>query len=111
VRGAIRDFIEATTPYRVCGGANDGPSAVQKAKESLCDVVLLDLRMPGNENIKTASALRNTLPTAKLVGFSMFPGNLEKCQLDVAGLDAVLTDEDGLSQLVATLKAMLPQSD
>ena len=31
VRGAIREFIEATTPYKVCDAVDDGVSAIHKA--------------------------------------------------------------------------------
>jgi DNA-binding NarL/FixJ family response regulator len=70
VRGAIRKFIENTTRYRVCDEAGDGQSAIQKAKEVCCDLVLLDIVMPIMSGVETASALRTALPETKIVGFS-----------------------------------------
>ena len=43
VRGPMRDFIEATTPYKVCDAVDNGVSVIHKARESRCDLVLLNL--------------------------------------------------------------------
>lgn len=108
VRGAMRDFIEATTPYRVCSTVKDGVSALQKATESVCNLVLLHLRAPLSDSVEAASLLRSRLPRVKLVGFI----SVELNQEAPATLDAVIAKQDGLSKLVETLKALvhdLPQ--
>jgi DNA-binding NarL/FixJ family response regulator len=107
VRGAVRHFIEATTPYKVCDAVDDGVSAVHKAMEARCDLVLLNLRKPLQDTLVTGSLLRSKLPHVKIVGFSASSedvGNL------VSGFDAILTSQDGLSKLVETLKALMPEA-
>ena len=107
VRGAIRDFIEATTAYKVCGAVGDGVPAIQKATESRCDLILLHLRTPVSESVETASLLRSKLPHVKVVGFSSVDtGNRES---PATGFDAVIAKQDGLSKLVETLKALMPE--
>ena len=109
MRGAIRNFIEATTPYKVCDAEDDGVSAVHKAMEARCDLILLHLRMPLQDNLVTVSVLRSKLPHVKIVGVrtpSMDLGNLLSPTI---GFDAVLTKRDGLSKLVETLKALMPE--
>ncbi len=110
VGGAIRNFIKATTPYRVCEGADTPVSAIQKATERGCDLILLDLRMPNLDGAETVSLLRGKLPGAKIVGFTMSAEDLEKQPSTAPSLDAILGKEDGLSKLVDTLKALLPYS-
>ena len=106
VRGAIRDFIEATTAYKVCD-AVEGTSAIQKAAESRCDLILLHLRVPVAESVEMASLLRSKLLRIKVVGFSSV--DLEKQVTPAAGFDAVISKQDGLSKLVETLKALMPE--
>ena len=107
MRGAIQDFIEATTGYKVCGTVDDGASAIQKATESGCDLILLHLRAPVSDSVETASLLRSKLPHVKVVGFSSVElGSLES---PATGFDAVIAKQDGLSKLVETLKAFMPE--
>ena len=46
VRGAIREFIEVTTPYKACDVADNDVSAIHKAMALRCDLVLLHLTAP-----------------------------------------------------------------
>jgi len=107
VRGAIRDFIEATTAYEVCATVDDGASAIQQATERRCDLILLHLRAPVSDSVETASLLRSKLPRVKVVGFSSVElGSLESPTM---AFDAVIAKQDGLSKLVETLKALMPE--
>src|SRR5215472_8443652 len=108
VRGAIRNFIQATTPYKVCDEADDGVSAVQKATKSCCDLILLHLRMPIPDSVETASFLRGKLPRVKIVGFVTLAGDVGNRLFAATGFDVILDKQDGLSKLVDTLKALMP---
>jgi DNA-binding NarL/FixJ family response regulator len=107
VRGAIREFIEVTTSYKVCGTVEDGVSAIQKATESGCDLILLHLRAPVSDSVETASLLRRKLPHVKVVGFSSV--DLGNQKSSATEFDAVIAKQDGLSKLVETLKALMPE--
>jgi DNA-binding NarL/FixJ family response regulator len=107
MRGAIRDFVEATTPYKVCDEVDDGVPAIEKATEFCCDLILLYLGTPLRDNV-TVSLLRGKLPRVKIVGFSTLSADVEEHASPATGFDAVLTKQDGLSNLVATLKALMP---
>ena len=62
MRGAIREFIEAATPYKVSDAVSDGVSAIHKAIESRCDLILLHLSTPLQDVLVTLSLLRSKLP-------------------------------------------------
>jgi|SRR5215472_3071357 len=109
VRGAVRHFIEATTPYKVCDAVDDGLSAVHKAMEARCDLVLLNLSMPLQDNLVTASLLRSRLPNVKIVGFSASPADLGNRVSPANRFDAVLTNKEGMWKLAETLKALMPE--
>lgn len=107
MRGAIRNFIEATTPFKVCDAVEDGTSAIQKAVQSSCDLILLHLRGPISDSVETVSLLRSKLPHIKVVGFS--PVDLENPASPATGFDAIIAKRDGLSKLVETLKSLMPE--
>ena len=102
MRGALQRFIEATTPYKVC-------DAIHKAKENHCDLMLLHLTTPLQDSLVTVSVLRSRLPHVKIVGFSTLSDDLGNLVSPTIGFDAVLARQDGLSKLVATLKALMPE--
>jgi len=108
VRDAIRSFLEVHTPYRVCGEADDSNVAVEKARESNCDLILLNLSIPKPTDAEAALALRNVLPRVKIVGFSTAGEELRAQTLAEAGFDVVLSKRDGLEKLAATVMALLP---
>lgn len=107
MRGAIQDFIEATTPYKVCSAVDDGLSAIQKATESRCDLILLHVRAPVSDSVEAASLVRSKLPHVKVVGFSSI--DVGDRLSAATGFDAVIAKQDGLSKLVETLKALIPE--
>lgn len=109
MRGAIRNFIEVTTPYKVCDAIDDGVPAVRKAIDSGCDLILLHLGMPLQDNLVTVSLLRSNLPHVKIVGLSTLSFDAGNQVSRGTGFDAVITRQDGLSKLVETLKALVPK--
>jgi len=109
VRGAIRGFIEATTSYRVCDAVDNDASAIHKATDNHCDLILIHLTPPLQDSLVMVSVLRSKLPRVKIVGVSTLSVDLGNWVSPGIGLDAVLTNQDGLSKLAETLKALMPE--
>ena len=68
-RGVIR-LLSDEPDWTVCGEARDGLEAIQKARELLPDVILLDISMPGISGLDVARRLRLELPNAKILVIS-----------------------------------------
>ena len=108
MRGAIRKSVETTTRFRVCGEAEDGVDAVQKAIDRNCDLVLLDIGMQRLNDVETAKRLRLARPRVKLVAFSMLVSELQEELLASNLFDAILSKSAGLARLMDLLKGLLP---
>jgi DNA-binding NarL/FixJ family response regulator len=104
VRGAIRKILQARTRFRVCE-AGDGHTAVQKATDNRCDLVLLDIAMPPPDGVETAAALRRVLPNTKIIGFSTLSKQIGEVLVAQGKFDAFLSKLDGLTKLVETLNS------
>jgi len=111
VRGALRNFFETRASYR-CDEAEDGLSAIQKAEENHCELVVLDLAMPNLNGVETASILRGRFPQVKIVGYSALVRDavLRNELLATKNFDAVLSKFEGVDKLVEAVMALLPDS-
>ena len=105
----MREFIESTTPHKVCDAVGNDVSAIHKATENHCDLVLLHLTTPLHDSLVTVSLLRSKLPHVKIVGASTLSVDLGNLVSPTIGFDAILTRQDGLSKLVETLRALMPE--
>jgi DNA-binding NarL/FixJ family response regulator len=54
------------------GSAADAPEAIALAERLQPDVVLLDVRMPGGTGPRTAAAIADRAPGARIVAFSAY---------------------------------------
>ncbi|MFI7669273.1 response regulator [Nocardia sp. NPDC049526] len=57
VRTGLRMILEARADIRVVGEAGDGEEAVRLAAQTLPDIVLMDLRMPGVDGVQATQRL------------------------------------------------------
>jgi DNA-binding NarL/FixJ family response regulator len=110
VRGAICDFIDRATHFKACCEAGNGVAAIKTASERSPALVILDLSMPMLYGIETASALREMVPGAKIIGLAMVAGEFRKSQLAAAGFDMILSKHEGLAKLAEAINALLPES-
>src|SRR6185312_791162 len=78
LRAGLRMLINAQSDMRVVGEAADGPQAVRRARSLECDVVLLDLSMPGPKGAATIERLVRLEPSPRILVLTMHddPGYL-----------------------------------
>lgn len=83
VRRTLVAFVSRQEQCEVCGEAADSEQAIQKARELLPDLILLDVSMPGANGLDTARALRKEFPDVKILMLSqhdaaqLLPSSLE----------------------------------
>ena len=108
MRGAICNFIDRATPFKACCEADDGVTAIEKAKERVPALVILDLNMPRMDGVEAASVLRGMLPATKIVGFTTFDEELRTSLLAATSFDMILSKHDGLAKLAEAINMLLP---
>ncbi len=104
IRSLIRKFVESSG-YSVCGEAEDGLQAIERAKQLRPDLVLLDLSMPMLNGAETASVLKSTMPGLPVVLFTMF--EFGETLAAAVGVNVVLCKVDGLTKLADFLRQYL----
>ncbi len=72
VRRGIRDTLAEATDIRVTGEAGGYSELREVLRTAQCDVLLLDLNMPGRSGLEVLAALKETDPGIKVLVVSMF---------------------------------------
>ncbi len=57
IRAGFKAIIDSATDLAVVGEADDGAEAIAVIRETRADVVLMDIRMPGQDGIATTKAI------------------------------------------------------
>lgn len=72
VRQGLRTFLETQPDIEVVGEAEDGAQAVQRVRDLVPDVVLMDLVMPRLDGIEAIRQIRAVSPATKVLVLTSF---------------------------------------
>lgn len=73
VRAGFRRFLSDQSDIEVTAEAASGREALDMARQELCDVLLLDIAMPGQNGVDTLRAIKNGQPGLPVLILSSFP--------------------------------------
>ena len=107
IRHLLRMFIESSTSFKVCGEAENGAEAIEKAKKLQPDLILLDLTLPGMSGTEASSVLRLVAPHVKIILFTMHADGVNQSLASIFRLDRVISKADSISTLGEHIKALL----
>ena len=107
VRSGIRRILEAHPGFEVVGEAADGVEALALVRETVPDVIVLDLNMPGSGGLDALPALKFAQPSLKVVVLSMHAGREYVSRAMKGGADAYLLKDSAVQDLVAAVEDVL----
>jgi two-component system, NarL family, response regulator DesR len=93
VRGAIAALLNLEGDIEIVAEASRGDEVVSAALQSVPDVALLDVEMPGGDGLGAAAALREKLPSCRVIILTTFgrAGYL-KCAMENGAAGFLLKD-------------------
>ena len=109
MRLAVRFLLERRHSELTVQEAVDGVDAIEKAKETKPDLILLDLAMPRLNGAEAASVLKNTLPETPIILFTMYSDLHADALCGFIGVDFI-SKVDGIPKLLERVDALLPDS-
>ena len=84
--------------------ASDGGEAIEKYREHLPDVTLMDLRLPGVSGIDALIAIRAEFPDARVIMLTTFKGDVEIRRALEAGARGYMLKSAPPTELVETIR-------
>jgi two-component system, chemotaxis family, chemotaxis protein CheY len=106
IRFLIRSLLE-NTGYAVCGEAEDGADAIEKAKQLKPDLICLDLSMPPMNGAEAAPVLKRLMPAVPIILFTMHEDSVGQSLARAVGVDKVLGKPDGITRLTESIAELL----
>lgn len=107
VRKMLKLVLSKMPDVSVCCETADGRSAVENALALRPDVLILDVRMPELNGIEVASIVRQNLPHAKTLLFTMYGDLVGPKLASCAGVDVVLPKVQGAAALVDAINKLV----
>ena len=106
VRRGVRNILESTPEYEICGEAGDGDQTVKLALRLHPDVVITDISMQPMNGLEVTQHLRKSLPNAKILILTMHDSVEMLRAAAVAGASGYLLKSDAEELLVAALHSL-----
>jgi DNA-binding NarL/FixJ family response regulator len=70
-RKGIVSILSAHGMFEIIGEATNGQEALEKARELMADLILMDIRMPGGSGLEATRLIKEEMPYVKIVILSV----------------------------------------
>jgi two-component system NarL family response regulator len=90
----------------VVGEAEDGAEAVEKAVETTPDIVLMDVRMPRRSGIDACTAIKDAVPSSKIIMLTISDEEADLYEAIKAGATGYLLKEISIDEVAAAVRAV-----
>jgi DNA-binding NarL/FixJ family response regulator len=106
-RHMLRTIFEDAMGWEVCGEAENGREAVEKARELNPDLIILDLSMPIMNGLTAAPVLRRMMPAVPIILFTLHENNAVEREALSVGVSAVVSKSASMKTLVHQAEDLL----
>ena len=103
-RRGLQMVLEGEADIDVVGEASDGTEAVKKAEDSAPDVVLMDVRMPKRSGIEATRAIKDTLPSTRILMLTISDEEADLYEAIKAGASGYLLKEISIDEVANAVR-------
>ena len=105
-RRGLQMVLEQEPDIEVVGEASDGSEAVQKASDTLPDIVLMDVRMPKRGGIDACTAIHDAVPSTKIIMLTISDEEADLYDAIKAGAMGYLLKEISIEEVASAIRAV-----
>jgi DNA-binding NarL/FixJ family response regulator len=110
IREALCNVFEREEDFDVCGEAENGMEALEKAQELYPDLILLDLSMPVMNGLDATRVLKRVMPEVPVIMFSAYSDSSTEKEARSAGVSTLVSKSEHISVLLSKARrALEPQ--
>ncbi|MCG7870318.1 MAG: response regulator transcription factor [Candidatus Thiodiazotropha taylori] len=104
LREGLKQILEESEDLTVVGEASNGTSTLKKLNDVECDVLILDIAMPGFTGIDVLKRLADLHSHLPVLILSMYPADQYAVRLLKSGAKGYMTKEAASDELVKAVK-------
>ena len=104
VREGLKRIVDSADDLQVVGEAADGTEVVERVREIVFDVLVLDLSMPGRSGMELIKLVKAQQPRLRILVLSMHQELQYAVRAIKSGASGYLTKESAPAQLVLALR-------
>jgi len=105
-RRGLQMVLEQEDDIEVVGEAGDGAEAVEKSADTMPDIVLMDVRMPKRGGIDACTAIKDAVPSAKIIMLTISDEEADLYDAIKAGASGYLLKEISIEEVAAAIRAV-----
>jgi two-component system NarL family response regulator len=106
-RRGLEVVLHTEDHIEVVGEAENGEEAIAKAEELAPDVVLMDVRMPRVNGIEATQAIRDRVPTTKILMLTVSDEDSDLYEAIKAGASGYLLKEVSVEEVADSIRAVM----
>ncbi|MBI4914320.1 MAG: response regulator transcription factor [Acidobacteria bacterium] len=107
LREGLRHLLERRTDLKVVGEAADGLAAVELARATAADLVIIDVAMPSLNGIEATRRIVAERPGVRVLALSMHPDRRYVLEMLKAGASGYLVKDSAFDELLHAIDAVL----
>jgi len=104
VRHGLRQIIGETSDIVAVGEASNAAEVLERARPGECDVLLLDLAMPGAVGVELLQAVKRANPDLAVLVLSIHPEDQYAVRVLRAGAAGYMTKESAAEELIHAVR-------
>jgi DNA-binding NarL/FixJ family response regulator len=106
VRVGLRILLEAEPDMQVVGEAPNSPAGLAQARETIPDIVLLEIGLPGISGLKVIEQLRHQCPLTRVLVLSVYADAASVRSALAAGSSAYVTKHAAPADLLTAIRSV-----
>jgi DNA-binding NarL/FixJ family response regulator len=107
IREALCNIFDREEDFDICGAAENGREAIDKAQEFRPDLILLDLSMSVMNGLDATRVLKRVMPEVPVIMYSSYSASSTEKEARSAGAWALVSKSEHISVLLGKARRAL----
>jgi DNA-binding NarL/FixJ family response regulator len=109
VRSALCELFTREGDFDVCGEAENGRQAIERARQLYPDLIVTDLSMPVMNGLEETRVLKELMPAVPVIIYTAHSDRFIEREARSAGASAVISKSEAVTTLIEAARNLVGQ--
>jgi DNA-binding NarL/FixJ family response regulator len=106
IRRRLCELFTREADFEICGEAENGREAIEKAQQLRPDLIVIDLSMPVMNGLDAARVLKRVMPTVPIIMFTEYSDAFSLEEAHSVGVSALVSKSEHMSVLAGKARSL-----